>query len=336
MNQHGPRLVSNFLEYHFGGFRFIVSRYKLQDGTEKLNLSAHPPENKDFKFIKNEQVNLPFLFGSLTTHLFPSEAKTYYKNAYFLNLFEAEYESMMNSIHYIGPLCEYPRREYTWSGASPSEVGSRGERTIEAILSATLTEDTANPEKPSLQAKIAHWLKELKLIHEFSVKEIAPGTNLYRAMVRRDPESPETLLTEVGFGVSQILPALVQLHYVPEGSTVLMEQPEIHLHPSVQSGLADVIMSVAKERNLHVIVENHSEHMLRRFQRRVAENTYPADEIKLYFCENIEGESRLVDLQLDEYGEILNWPPDFFGEEMAEIAATRKAILRRKMEAARA
>jgi predicted ATPase len=153
--------------------------------------------------------------------------------------------------------------------------------------------------------------------------------------VQRDAQSSEALLTDVGFGVSQVLPALVLLYYVPEGSTVLMEQPEIHLHPSVQSGLADAILTVAKSRKLQVIVESHSEHMLRRFQRRVAENTFPAEGLKLYFCDSVGGQSKLVDLDIDLFGEIRNWPKDFFGDEMHEIAETRKAILRRKMEMAK-
>ena len=83
--------------------------------------------------------------------------------------------------------------------------------------------------------------------------------------------SVTTSLTDVGFGVSQVLPVLVLLYYVPEGSTVLMEQPEIHLHPAVQSGLADVMLSVADVRNVQIVVESHSEHLMRRLQRRVAE-----------------------------------------------------------------
>jgi hypothetical protein len=336
------KVVSDFLEYQFRDHKLSVVRpsgsLKFQlvgTGFPDYKLNRIDVELLSSWFSKTGEPNQNIMLsGPRKGYLLPSDSKTCYTGIACFDVFEIDYERMMDSIHYLGPLREYPRREYTWSGASPSEVGSRGERTMEAILSATLTDQSADSDNPSFQERIAHWLKELKLIHEFRVLEIAPGTNLFRALVRRDADSPETLLTEVGFGVSQILPALVQLHYVPEGSTVLMEQPEIHLHPSVQSGLADVIMSVAKARNLQVIVESHSEHLLRRFQRRVAEEAFPAEEIKLYFCENHGGESKLVDLRLDEFGEILNWPRDFFGDEMTEIAATRKAILKRKMEAA--
>ena len=82
-------------------------------------------------------------------------------------------------------------------------------------------------------------------------------------------------------------------------------------------------------------MESHSEHMLRRFQRRVADKTFESKNIKLYFCNSVGGQSELVDLNLDMFGQILNWPPEFFGDEVTEIAETRKAILKRKMEAVR-
>ncbi|MBI5659926.1 MAG: DUF3696 domain-containing protein [Nitrosomonadales bacterium] len=331
----GPTLISDFLEYQFGGFHFSISPKK-EGGTE-FQLNAECPDGSNFRFVRNKQ-RAWALPGPIKTHLFPDQAITYYQNAEFLGLFGAEYESMMNSIYYLGPLREYPKREYPWSGTSPLDVGLRGERTIEAMLSATARNEERNHGgrtryKP-FQEMIASWLKELKLIHEFKIEEIGNGANLYRAVVKRDAQSPSASLTDVGFGVSQVLPALVLLYYVPEGSTIIMEQPEIHLHPSVQSGLADVILTVAKVRNLQVIVESHSEHMLRRFQRRVAEEIFESENIKLYFCDSVGGESKLVDLDLDMFGEILNWPPEFFGDEMTEIAETRKNILRRKMEAA--
>jgi predicted ATPase len=325
-------LLSNYLAYQFSGFTFYLAPTRV--GGSEFQLNVENPPDSDFNFVHSKELprSIP---GPIKTHLFPGQAKTHYQNAGFLGQFETAYEAMMDSVYYLGPLREHPRREYSWSGAKPSDVGLRGERTIEVILSATMRNETRNvrahsPARP-FQEAIAYWLKELGLIHEFRVEEIGASTNLYRTLVRHDVNSPESLLTDVGFGVSQVLPALVLLYYVPEGSTILMEQPEIHLHPSVQSGLADAILTVAKSRKLQVIVESHSEHLLRRFQRRVAENTFPADEIKLYFCDSVGGESKLVDLDIDLFGEIRNWPRDFFGDEMHEIAETRKAILKNKM-----
>lgn len=329
----GKSLLSDKLTYSFGQYEFLLEPKK--PGSSEYQLNSNIPDGSNFRFIRN-QARAWALPGAVKTHLFPDQAKTYFKNSDFLGVFEAEYESLMDSIFYLGPLREYPRREYPWSGVSPSDVGRRGERTVEAILAATLKGEERNlggrTHYRPFQEIIAHWLKELGLIHEFKVEEIGTGANLYRTVVKRDAKSTEASLTDVGFGVSQVLPALVLLYYVPEGSTVLMEQPEIHLHPSVQSGLADVILKVAQSRKLQIVVESHSEHMLRRFQRRVADTTVDSKLVKLYFCDSVNGESKLVDLELDMFGEIQNWPDKFFGDEMTEIAETRKAVLQRKMK----
>ena len=323
---YGDVLRSSILEYAFGSGRFAV---KAKNDSAKYAL-----DGDGYPFLRNpgRPWELP---GPVKTHLFPDQAKTYYQNTGFLSVFETEYEKLMDRIHYLGPLRETPRREYFWSGTSPHDTGVRGERTIEAILSASKKRETRNlaPHKrrKTFQDMIGYWLDQLGLASEFGVKEIASESNLYRAAVRKDDASTEAVLPDVGFGVSQVLPALVLLYYVPRGSIVLMEQPEIHLHPSAQGGLADAILSAARARKLQVIVESHSEHILRRLQRRVAENQASSGEVKLY-ATNVEGGvGTISDLGLTELGEIRNWPRDFFGDEVSEITAIKRATLSRRM-----
>ena len=129
---------------------------------------------------------------------------------------------------------------------------------------------------------------------------------------------------------NQILPVIALCYYAPPGSVLLLEQPEIHLHPRVQAGLADVLIDAVKTRGIQVIVESHSEHLLRRLQRNIAEEKVSSQETALYFCEIEAGVSRLTELQVDMYGNIENWPDGFFGDEFEEIAAMQKAILRRR------
>ena len=327
----GPRGLSpRELAYRFNDVDFLL---RLKDiKKQQFELAADPPT---FTFIRNQGRAWP-LPQPVKTHLFPSQAKSYYQNTAFLGDFELEYENLMDSIYYLGPLREYPQREYHWAGSSPEDVGQRGERTVDAMLAATIRGETRSlgyrKHRKSFQGMIAHWLHELGLIREFHLEEIAKGSNLYRAMVKPLPSSAPTLLTDVGFGVSQVLPVLVLLYYVPEGSTVLMEQPEIHLHPAVQSGLADVMLNVAKVRNVQIVVESHSEHLMRRLQRRVAENSASAKDVKLYFVSFKRGKASVSDLLLNEWGEIENWPDKFFGDEMGEIAAISKASLKRRIE----
>jgi predicted ATPase len=116
---------------------------------------------------------------------------------------------------------------------------------------------------------------------------------------------------------------------VQEGSTVILEQPEIHLHPLAQAHLADVIINVAVHRRVQVVLESHSEHLLLRLQRRVAEEMVSADDVKLYFCDAAAGGSTLAPLDLDMFGNIRNWPKNFMGDAFGEAFAAEEARLKR-------
>ena len=318
-------------------YRLAEAEFSLRPGStpdEPFKLAA---EGIDFEFM-HRQGRPKQLPHPAKTHLFPNEVKGNYQNSDFLSDFELQYEKLMDSLYYLGPLRVYPRRQYHWGEVSPTDVGQGGERTMDAMLAATRNNLKRRkiPRGPGarlypFQEIVAYRLKELGLIRSFSLEEIAKGTNLYRAMVKTPRSSAPTALTDVGFGVSQVLPALVLLYYVPEGSTVLMEQPEIHLHPAVQSGLADVMLNVASVRNVQIVVESHSEHLMRRLQRRVAEGKASSEDVKLYFVSSGQGQAHASDPLLNEWGEVENWPSNFFGDEMGEISAIARSALARKM-----
>ena len=178
------------------------------------------------------------------------------------------------------------------------------------------------------------WLKDLGLISSFEVQPITPGGQLFQVWVRRSPKAARVLITDVGFGVSQILPVIALCYYAPKGSTLILEQPEIHLHPAVQSGLVDVIIDAIHKRGIQIILESHSEHLLRRLQRRMAEEKLSPQDAALYFCSSERGESRITPLELDNFGNISNWPDNFFGDEFGELAAAQEAIINRKLNGA--
>jgi predicted ATPase len=289
-------------------------------------------EGTHFRFIRT-QGRAWTLPGPVKSYAFPDQARTYFQNASFLSDLEAAFENTLDNIFYLGPLRDYPQRDYLWTRSRPHDVGFKGEKAIDAILAATEVGETrvikGRRGSKSFQEVIAYWLSEMSLIDQFEVVEIKKGSNRWQAHVRVRPGSPDALLTDVGFGVSQVLPVITLLYYVPEGATVILEQPEIHLHPLAQARLADVIINVAERRNVQVIVESHSEHLLLRLQRRIAEEQISADKVKLYFCE-IEGRaSRASPLVLDLFGNIVNWPDSFMGDAFGETAEAEKARLRR-------
>jgi hypothetical protein len=232
-----------------------------------------------------------------------------------------QYERLFERLHYLGPLREAPQRQYIWAGGQPQGVGVKGERAVDAVLAGR----GRPPTNPILETRIALALRALGLIYDFAVNEIAPDSSIYRVQVRRTKDSAEVLLPDVGFGVSQILPVIVLCYYVPEGSIILLEQPEMHLHPRAQMALADVLIDAMKVNKLQIIVESHSEHLLQRLQRRIAERSLAPSEVALYFCDQVEGASRLTPLDVNLAGGITNWPEGFFGDPLGEAVAMTKA-----------
>ncbi len=293
-------------------------------------------EGTSFHFVRT-QGRAWTLPGPVKSYAFPDQARTYFQNASFLSDLEAAFENALDSIYYLGPLRDYPQRDYLWARSKPHDVGLKGEKAIDAILAATESGETRNIRRrgkhKSFQEVIAYWLAEMGLISEFNVVEIAKGSNRWQARVKVRRGSPDALLPDVGFGVSQVLPVITLLYYVPEGATVVLEQPEIHLHPLAQARLADVIVNVAERRGVQIILESHSEHLLLRLQRRIAEGEISYSGIKMYFCEGKGHASEASPLKLDLFGNIENWPENFMGDAFGETVAAEKARLKR-MQAA--
>lgn len=269
---------------------------------------------------------------------FPDEATAYYQNLRVASDLALSLEEALRSVFHLGPLREPPRRSYRWSGEAPDHVGARGDRFIEAILAGAARKYNWRPreKKLSLEAVVAWYLHDMGLIADFKVVSLGPKLKEYEVTVQTAPGRPSVHLTDVGFGVSQILPVIVEAFYVPAGATVLIEQPEIHLHPRVEAKLADLFVDAISareggaERSCQFVIESHSEHLLRRLQLKIAEEALQKDQVALYFVEQSEGGATLRPIEVDDYGNIKNWPKDFFGDAMADHVARAKAEAERK------
>lgn len=329
-------------------------RYQAGDNTVYFGRDQHTSAdyqltatvNGDKRYLKRALGRKWPLPAPVKCYGFPDQVNAYFQNAGFLADLELSFEDQLRQTYYLGPLRGIPRQDYAWTGARPRDVGYNGTGAVPALLAAQLSGERQNyrgrtrtgrrQHLITVEEHVAEWLHELGLVESFRLAPLHEGTNIYRVYVKRSEASPEVLLTDVGFGISQVLPVLVLLAYVPEGSTVIMEQPEIHLHPAVQSGLADIILESALVRNVQVIVESHSEHLLKRIQLRVAEEnlengmSVSADDVRLWFIDQFGAESRATDLQINEFGEIVNWPDDFFGDPFGETARIARAGLRRR------
>ncbi len=329
-NVKGVIHVDHF-SYGFDGNQFGMER---QSDNDKKNDYSLIFSGYDLKRTRGRPWLLP---PPVKSYGFPDQVNAYYQNAGFLSELVLALEEQFQQMFYLGPLREYPSRHYLWSGEKPQDVGRRGEQAVPALLasqgSGKVIHRGRGRSNQTVEECVAMWLKELGLIHSFDLKPIAENRKEYEVRVRQTAKSPEVLITDVGFGVSQILPVLVLCFYAPEGSTIILEQPEIHLHPAVQAGLADVFIDAITTRNVQIILESHSEHLLRRLQLRIAEEKLSPAQTALYFAAiSDQGLSRLQQLELDSFGNIRNWPDKFFGDELGDLAAMTQAAMQRQSE----
>ena len=295
-------------------------------------------QNYDVKRVPGRAWEMP---SPYRFYGFPDEMISYHKNAWFAPQLNAAHENLFSSISYLGPLREKAERHYRWTGFIPGSVGPSGKDTILALLAARTEKREYNYKarqiKVPLETIIATALKEMGLVDDFVINKISDDRQDYEVKVRTKGSHTYTDVPDVGFGISQVLPVLVQLYYAPANSIIIMEQPELHLHPSAQSALADVMIKAIsarenkKPRNIQLIIETHSEHFLRRFQRRIAEKELSNDCFAAYFANNDKSPSILEPLYINLFGEIVNWPQNFFGDMNGDIFAQTSAALQRQI-----
>ena len=164
--------------------------------------------------------------------------------------------------------------------------------------------------------------RDAGLFDEISVRQLGKSKNgPFQIQIRKfgsRAKGPQRNLIDVGYGVSQVLPVITELLRHDAPSMFLLQQPEVHLHPSAQAALGSLFCQVAPRRRL--IVETHSDHLLDRVRMDVRDgraNLRPED-VSLLFFERRDLDVRIHSLRLDKEGNVLDVPPSyrqFFMEE---------------------
>jgi len=166
-----------------------------------------------------------------------------------------------------------------------------------------------------------------KLVHE--IAEYGKAANLFtkldvKRLGRKSGDPFQLLVTagklafnlrDVGYGVSQILPILVDTLTAPENQTFLLQQPEVHLHPRAQAALGSLIVNQAARRKQTFIVETHSDHLVDRIRmdvrKRDGDNTLKASDVIILYFERQEGRATIHPIELDDNGELVGVPPGY-------------------------
>lgn len=242
------------------------------------------------------------------------------------------------------PLAAMPLSPNARSG----QIGSKGEYTAAVMRALGNTEVTACPIPPEVKVPPARvtllratqmWMKELGLLTTFQTTDLADQG--HAVDVRLPGLATDLRMTAVGVGVSQSLPVIAACLLADPGETVLLEQPELHLHPKPQQRLADFLLECAKS-GRQIVVETHSEHLINRLRYRIA--TDEADEVTnaagtpirdlvgIVFAERSEdtGETEYRQVAVNDYGGFDEWPNGFFDDGILELQRVVAAGLRKQ------
>ncbi|UCG01864.1 MAG: DUF3696 domain-containing protein [Candidatus Heimdallarchaeota archaeon] len=283
------------------------------DFQEKVTISNLLMLKSNFTLEKNEKGKTPDL------------QKEQIKKLIFTTIFREYFNipSMKKNIEYtrkkinhqlarilfLGPLRREPERYYFFSGNVPTDVGKKGDKTAESLFYSKDIQEAVNKK-----------LNELGIDYHINVTPISGETkDIFSVRLLDQTLKTDVSISEVGFGFSQILPIIVQ-SYLSTDNIICIEQPEIHIHPRLQTELAQLFYERVKEnKKLQYIIETHSEHIILRFQKLIRKQQLkPSDISVIYVMKEKEG-IICKQLKLDQKGDFIDpWPEGFFDEAFKE------------------
>ena len=250
------------------------------------------------------------------------------------------------NLKYLGPLRYEPQAMYqAFDLSEPKTVGLKGENTAAVLhlnsslkLSYPFVMEKENgglefgTREGTLSAACTEWLSYMGVITDFQTFD--KGKLGYELQVKTNESDKMQDLTHVGVGVSQILPIVVMALLSEADDILIFEQPELHLHPKVQSRLTDFFLALSNDRQL--IIETHSEYLINRLRLRIVQsrNDGIKDASTILFVNKGKEGSQFQKVDITPFGSIVNWPSEFFDQTDTEVENILLEAVNKKREGA--
>lgn len=246
-----------------------------------------------------------------------------------------------DSVHYLGPLREDPSVSYPpGQSGGVATLGVKGEFTV-AALEMYRAQTISCPLPGGGEARLPLGEAVNRWATAFGLASQVRTEDKGRLGIELELIDPQTGasrdLTSVGVGVSQLLPVIVICLLAQPGEIVLLEQPELHLHPAPQQILGDFLLAVS-DSGRQVIVETHSEYLINRLRLRIAEDEYGTvnEAVQLLYAQRQDGETQFEPMRPNRYGSFEDWPEGFFDQAPRESEAILRAAVRKRRSSSKA
>ncbi len=230
---------------------------------------------------------------------------------YWLKLIQAYYDT---HIH-VGPVRRVSKANmFTRVMSKNAKIGFYGEMAAEIL----------ERDSDGVYERVKSWYSQEEVGGRNL--ELAQLGSLFQVLVSKN--DTRIGLTDVGEGLNQVLPIVVdRLSTKSEDCFQIYEEPESHLHPAAHSVVAELFVPNSENVIVQSFVETHSEVLLLRLRRAVAEKRLDPSEVALFFVEDSDSDySELISMEIDPQGLVQNWPEDIFSEDYREVLAIGKAV----------
>jgi len=240
--------------------------------------------------------------------------------------------SCFRQISYLNAERVGPRYESEWIKEALCDCGCHGERTSSVIMNNQFSKvrpDRTVSSDVDLNFRIAlnEWIGYLFPGITVSVK--AAGTTKCQIFVNNADLSNDNIATNVGFGISYVLPIVATCLIAKENGVIVIENPEAHLHAKAQSSMGFFLGKMAAS-GLRIVVETHSEHIVNGLRRAVVGRIgIKPDDVTIYFMDILDGAVRNIEISMDSQGNLSSFPVDFFDQQRQDSKAIFDVIYKR-------
>lgn len=248
-----------------------------------------------------------------------------------LDVFAARINKVIQNTKYLSPVRAMPERAYLHYSQQVDELSSDGANAAHLLWSKKDDLVQWKNKKIKLSSAVNECIECLGLSQKMTPSKI--GDVLYSIGVSENGSGGSVSLSDVGFGYSQILPVILMgLVGQKNDSLILLEQPEIHLHPSSAANLADLFLGFI-ECGAHYIIETHSQELINKLRLRVIENPELKNKINIVFVDSDQDDgAKIRQFEIDENGMFPDWPEGFLDESEKISEAIIKARISKRKE----